>query len=528
MEEKDHYPETQDEEQVEQNFKLILTLATLYLNIFTSTMSQTIIATATPTITSHFHTINDIGWYAGAYALSTSACQMLFSRLFTLVSAKRIYVGAVTAFYIGTIICGAAPSSTVLIVGRAISGGASAGIMTGTFIILAQTLPLSRRSIHLGAVGAMYGVGSVVAPLIGGALTTHVSWRWCFYICPPIGAVVIISAVLFFPDMPPPMRRRTSWVPAIKQFDPIGTIIFAGTWVSLLLAIQWGGSRYAWNSRLEIGLLTLSGVLLIAWIISQRLAKGNASLPLRILRQRTVASTVVYVSTTTPAFFLMLYNLPIWFQAIKGDSAIESGIHNLPVILSEVAMSLVTGLGTSYLGYYAPFMIAGPILMAIGSGLFLTFRVTTTLPHWLGYQIIFGAGLGMALEQPITAVQTVLTEADYVAGTSLIVFCRSLAVAIMVQVAQKLLDTHIVAGLASRQTELDPQTVVKAGATGLRSAILQATSGRQDLVDLGLRVYNEAILRVFVVILALSCIGIIASFGVEWRNVKDKNEEDPS
>jgi hypothetical protein len=142
----------------------------------------------------------------------------------------------------------------------------------------------------------------------------------------------------------------------------------------------------------------------------------------------------------------------------------------------------------------------------------------------IGYQIIYGAGVGMALEQPFTAVQTVLPEEDTVAGTLLIVFCRSLASAIMVPVGQKLLNNHLIAGLANSQSELDPETILRAGAMGLQSTILQAAPGRQDIVDLVLQVYNEAVLKVFVVALAVACIGVIASFGIEWRSVKKEKE----
>ncbi|KAK5693728.1 MFS sugar transporter [Elasticomyces elasticus] len=180
--------------------QLTLITIALCLSVFCMALDNTIISTAIPRITDEFKAIDDVGWYGSAYLLTTCAFQLFFGKLYTFLSLKWVYIVAIVIFEIGSAVCGAAPNSTALIVGRAVAGLGSAGIFSGAILIVSKTVPLRSRPTYMGGIGGMYGLASVAGPLMGGAFTDKVSWRWCFYINLPIGAVTLLFITIFYKD----------------------------------------------------------------------------------------------------------------------------------------------------------------------------------------------------------------------------------------------------------------------------------------------------------------------------------------
>lgn len=222
----------------------------------------------------------------------------------------------------------------------------------------------------------------------------------------------------------------------LNQFDPIGTSVFIPAVVCLLLALSWGGSKYPWGNGRIIALFVVAGVLLIVFTAVQFWKGDNATLPLRIVSQRSIAFGTIFTFCLGGAFLLMVFYLPIWFQAIKGVSAVKSGIMNLPMILALVIISIVAGATVSIVGYYTPLMYVSTVIMAIGAGLLTTFKVDTGHAKWIGYQTLFGIGVGLGMQQPLMAAQTVLSIEDVPIGTSAMIFGQSLGGALMISVGQ--------------------------------------------------------------------------------------------
>lgn len=448
--------------------------------------------------------------------------QLLFGRFYTFFSIKWVYLLAILIFEVGSLVCAVANNSVTLIIGRAIAGVGSAGIFSGALTILAYSVPLSKRPIYTGAIGSMYGLASISGPLMGGAFTDKVTWRWCFYINLPIGAVTIAVIAFFFPD---PKRKNEghenlTWKEKIWQFDPIGTALFMPAVISLLLALQWGGTEYAWNSWRIILLFVLFGVLIAIFVFVQWKQQDMATVPPRIFLKRSVWSAGFFIFCLGGSFLGCIYYLPIWFQAVKDASAVGSGIMNLPMLISLVIISVLAGAAVTVWGYYTPFMLFCSALSTIGYGLMTTFTPDTGSGKWIGYQIIVGIGIGAGFQQPLMAVQTVLDIKDVPTGASVIVFLQTLGGALFVAVSQNVFTNALVKNIGDYVPEAgDPSFILAVGATSVEETI------KAEWLDRVVLAYSDALTQTFLVFTILSALSILGAFFVEWKSVKGKNME---
>jgi len=340
------------------------------------------------------------------------------------------------------------------------------------------------------------------------------SWRWCFYINLPLGAIAL--AVIFFFFVSP--KRRVEEKVAIKrrvhQLDLFGTAIFVIDIVVCLLALQWGGSTYPWSDWRIILCLTLFGVLTIVFVIIQYFMKEDATIPFHIIRRRSVAAAAWFAFNLGSHFFVLIYWVPIWFQAIKGASAFKSGIMCLPMVLALVVANVVTGLGTTNLGYYTPFYYASVIFSAIGTGLLTTFKVNTGHSKWIGYQIIYGFGVGFGIQQPLITVQTVLPLEHIPTGTALVMFMQMFGGALFVSVAQNVFNNRLIAQLPIYAPGVNPAIILHVGATSLKDQVpARFLAGVQEA-------YNIAVTQTWYIAVAMACLTGIGAIFVEWKSVK--------
>jgi hypothetical protein len=351
-----------------------------------------------------------------------------------------------------------------------------------------------------------------------------INYRWCFYINLPFGGAVLVFLYFAFEDVPA-ILAKLSFREKIARLDIFGTIVFVPCMVCFLLALQWGGQQYKWSDGRVIALLILSGALFIIFVLLQLFQnEQSTTVPPRLMKQRTIVAGMWYSFTLGSAFMIVVYYLSIWFQAIKGDSALTSGYSTVPFLLSVVASSAISGILISKTGYCNPFIIAGAVLSPIGAGLFTLFTPTTGHPMWIGVEFLFGLGVGLGLQQATIAAQTVLDKEDAPTGISIVYFGQRLGGTISVAIGQNILDNELIKGLSRiSNVDINPESIVKTGATDLRK-IFDAQQLSQVLT-----VYNRAIVLVLLVFysaVGFSVAAVIGAFALEWKSVKKTHAQD--
>ncbi|RDW75778.1 hypothetical protein BP5796_06599 [Coleophoma crateriformis] len=514
--------ETEDLVEYPGSLVLGLLIAGICLSVFLISLDRTIITTAIPFITAEFSSTADIGWYGSGYLLTASAFQPLYGRIFMLFNIKWSFIMACLLFELGSLICGIAPNSLTLIIGRAVAGLGSAGILTGSFVVVAHSVPLKSRPVWTAVVGLMFGVGATVGPLLGGVFTDLVTWRWCFYFNLPVGGATIAAMVFFFHPAPSTKtyEQKQSFFYRVLELDLMGNVILLGAAVMLFLALEYTNQQIPWGSAKVIGLLVGSGFTFVVFGVWQWWKADGALMPPRILTQRTIAASCAVAFFIYSAILIQSYYLPIWFQAIKGDSAIHSGVNMIPYVVANAVFSLFAGIFVSKNGYFTGPAILGCAIGTIGCGLLSTLRVDSSSSAWIGFEFLTSAGIGMAIQQGFTAVQTVLPLDEIPIGTAAVVAFQSLGGAIFVSVGNTILQGQLLSAAGDKSlVGVDVQAVIAAGASAFRNHV------SAEALPALLFVYNRALQRVFTASIPLCGLAFVSALFLQWKSVDKKGEE---
>ena len=418
--------------------------ASLLVVMFLSAMDQTIVGTALPTIVGDLGGAAHMAWVLTAYTLAITVAMPVYGKLGDLVGRKNLFLAAIALFLIGSALCGTADTMTQLIIYRFIQGLGGGGLMISSQAITGDLIPPRVRGTYMAPMGAMFGIASILGPIIGGWLTDSVSWRWTFWINLPLGvlAFVAIAIVLRLPS-----HRLTS------PIDWWGLVLMDAGAVAIVLMATWGGNQYAWTSPVIIGLGTAG---LICWGLFAYVETRAADpiLPWSILTNRTfIVSTAVGMLAMGGMIGVMSY-LPTYLQMVYGYSATASGLLLVPITIGMLVSSILSGVLVSRTDRYKIYPVLGP-LVAAGASFWLS-RLTTTSPVWQISAATFfmGAGIGMFFQLLVTVVQNAIEARHLGTATSGNNFFREVGVSLGASLIGAAFSSGLTSNLTDRIGEL--------------------------------------------------------------------------
>jgi len=473
------------------------------LVLFLAALDSAIVATALPTIVGELGGLAHLSWVVTAYLLAQTVATPLYGKLGDLHGRKRVLQIATVIFLVGSALCGLARSLTQLILFRGLQGLGGGGIIVSTQAALGDIVPARERGRYQGIFGAVFGVSSIAGPLLGGFLTTHLSWRWIFYVNLPVGAFALAVLAATLPATSGRLRRR---------IDYAGAALLAGALAAIVLMADLGGTAASFGSPWMIGLLGGSAVLLASFVVVERRSEEPV-VPLRLFANPVFAVTSGIGLIVGFALFGSVTYLPVYLQLVRGSSPTASGLELVPMMAGMLATSISSGQIISRIGRYKLFPIAGTTVLAVGLFLLSRMRATTSGLTVGLFMLIVGMGLGLVMQVLVLAVQNAVEYEDLGVATSGATLFRLVGGSFGVAVLGAIFSSRLAANLA-RAFPGAPQDVEHISPAVVLRLPPAARGGYRAA-------FAASLHTVFLVAAAVAVVGFLLSWLLEERPLRE-------
>ncbi|KAG6358659.1 hypothetical protein INS49_012177 [Diaporthe citri] len=489
-----------------------LVFASLCVLGLMSALDGTSIGVAVPTIANALHGTAIESWWAGtAFLLSSTVFQPNWVSFSNIFGRRNLFLLSTAFFLAGAIVCGVAQNFTTLLVGRTIQGTGAGGIMSIQEVLITDLIPLRYRGDYYGLINAMWTLGSVTGPILGGGFSgnPHATWRWVFYINFPFIGIGTILVVLYMHLHFVP----SSLVEKLRAIDWVGSFLFIASCTAFLLGLTWGGVQFSWGSYQTLVPLILGAAGSVAFVVYEGYVAANPIIPLVLFQNRT---TVVSFVGTVPAGLILwciLYYMPLYFQAVHNYSPVISGVALFPLTFTIAPAAIACGSLITKTGKYRWATWAGWGLSTLGLGLFCILDVGTSIPGWVFITLVPGLGLGFLLPGLATAIQASVSSDNVAMAIAMFSFFRALGQALGVAIGGVIFQNRIYANLLTYPNLAPRAAQYSADSSGLVT-IIQSMPDGDDKSDLK-QAYADSLRIVWAVCCAVAGVGLLLSLFVQ-------------
>ncbi|KAI4859952.1 MFS general substrate transporter [Hypoxylon rubiginosum] len=502
-----------------------LVCAGLYCSCLIYGLDTTIAADIQGAVVATFQNVPQLPWIGAGFSLGSVAVILPYNALFSKFNMKWLYIGGVIVFEAGSALCGAAPSIEALIVGRVIAGAGGTGIYLGGLNHFAVLTTREERSTYMTGLGFIWGVGTIIGPVVGGAFSlSSATWRWGFYINLIIGA---ICAPIYLFCLPPIRPTKGISIPErLRHVDWLGSALSCGMWVFFSMAFISGGGIWPWSDSRTIAMIVCFAVCLVLYVLQQYFliltTVADRSFPGHLLKSRTQVLVLLCAVCAMLGLYVSTYYIPIYFQFVNNDSSLMAAVRLLPFLLLAIAFNLAAGWALPKINIYATFYLAAGIFLLIPGALFYVYlKPSTSVANIYGFSILMGVGCGITMQLGYAVASLKAAPEDAVNSISLQNFsqigAQVLALVIAGRVFQSVAVNNLTPILSGHGYSVEE---IQNSVAGAQSGLFQQLEG--TLRTEALEAVSGAIQTTFIIVIAAGALQIVCALGLRWERLFPK------